>query len=398
MSGPVPESSMSGSRVPRVSIVNYTLSMMRGGGETRDLAFATHLRDLGCDVTLVSVDPLLGKVRHPITGVPSRLLRAPYFRDLVYRLMVLPKTGRLATFLLNQDFKRFSKAVIDVVADPAYPIDILQAAGLYPVVEVKRRRPVPVIIRNQGGLPAKWLRPYVPQADAIIGDGWDALNFEQSMGRELIEVTGGVDSELFRPAEPDAEIAARLAGRVVLLYVGRFVPLKNLPMLIDAFAQVRRARPEAALVMVGEGALEGQIREQVTRLGLDADVTFLGHQPQSRLPGLYAASDVVLLSSIFDNSPNCILEANACERPVVATRVGGVPRYVTEGENGLLADTNDADGFARAIIELLSAPERAREMGRAGRTRILERHSWRKSAEKLVALYERLLAAGARPL
>src|SRR5207302_826900 len=59
---------------PRVSIVNYTLSMMRGGGETRDLAFATHLRDLGCEVTLVSVDPLFGRVRHPIQGVPSRLL------------------------------------------------------------------------------------------------------------------------------------------------------------------------------------------------------------------------------------------------------------------------------------------------------------------------------------
>jgi hypothetical protein len=166
---------------PRITIVNYTLSMMRGGGETRDLAFASHLRDLGCEVTLVSVDPLLGRVRHPIQGVPSRLLKAPYFRDLVYRLMVLPKTGRLATFLLNQDFKRFSRKVVELVADPAYPIDILQAAGLYPVVEVKRWRPIPVIIRNQGGLPATWLRPYVPRADAIIGDGWDALNFEQAL-------------------------------------------------------------------------------------------------------------------------------------------------------------------------------------------------------------------------
>src|SRR4051794_12005580 len=253
---------------PRVSIVNYTLSMMRGGGETRDLAFATHLRDLGCEVTLISVDPLLGRVRHPITGMPSRLLRAPYFRDLVYRLMVLPKTGRLATFLLNQDFKRFSKAVIDLVANPEYPIDVLQAAGLYPVVEVKRRRPVPVIIRNQGGLPAKWLRPYVPKADAIIGDGWDALNFEQALGRELVEVTGGVDSELFRPVEPDPELVGHLAGRPILLYVGRFVPLKNLPMLISAFGRVHARQPNAALVMVGEGALGGQIREQVQRLGL----------------------------------------------------------------------------------------------------------------------------------
>jgi glycosyltransferase involved in cell wall biosynthesis len=381
---------------PRVSIANYTLSMMRGGGETRDLAFATHLRDLGCDVTLVSVDPLFGRVRHPLDGSPSRLLKAPYFRDLVYRLMVLPKTGRLATFLLNQDIRQFSKRVIDLAADLGYPIDILQAAGLYPVVDVKRKRQLPVVIRNQGGLPARWMRPYVPLADAIIGDGWDALNFEQALGRPLVEITGGVDAELFHPVPPDPELAAQLAGQRVLLYVGRFVPLKNLPMLVEAFGEVRRSRSDVALVLVGEGALEGQIREQVGRLGLSSSVTFLGHQPQSRLPALYAASDVVLLSSSFDNSPNCVLEANACERSVIATRVGGVPRYVTDGENGLLVDGGDVDGFARAILELLEQPARAREMGLAGRRHILEHHSWRKSAEKLVALYDRLLATPVR--
>jgi glycosyltransferase involved in cell wall biosynthesis len=376
---------------PRVTIINYTLSMMRGGGETRDLAFATHLRALGCDVTLVSVDPIGGRVRHPIEGVPSRLLRAPYFRDLVYRLMVLPKTGRLATFLLNQDVKRFSQRVIDLVSDPKYKIDVLQAAGLYPVVDVKKRRAVSVVIRNQGGLPATWLRPYVPRADAIIGDGWDALNFEQALGRELIEVTGGVDSELFQPVEPDPDLLRRLAGRPILLYVGRFVPLKNLPMLVSAFARVRLRQPESALVMAGEGALGGQIREQVARLGLADHVVFLGHQPQSRLPGLYAAADIVLLSSSFDNSPNCILEANACERPVVATSVGGVPRYVTAGENGLLAASGDDRGFADAILRLLDDPTLARTMGRAGRQRVVERHSWRKSAEKLLDLYRQLL-------
>lgn len=376
---------------PRVTIVNYTLSMMRGGGETRDLAFATHLRAIGCDVTLVSVDPIWGRVRHPIEDVPSRLLRAPYFRDLVYRLMVFPKTGRLATLLLNQDIKRFSQRVIDLVADPGYEIDILQAAGLYPVVEVKQRRAVPVIIRNQGGLPARWLRPYVPRADAIIGDGWDAMNFERELGRELVEVTGGVDSDLFRPVEPDAELTAHLNGRWALLYVGRFVPLKNLPMLIDAFAEVRRRCPDVALVMVGEGALEGQIHQQVERLGLAGDVLFLGHQPQTRLPALYATAEIVLLSSSFDNSPNCVLEANACERPVVATRVGGVPRYVTEEENGLLADSGDAPGFAAAVVRLLEDPALARAMGERGRRRVVERHSWRRSAEKLLDLYQRLL-------
>ena len=78
---------------PRVTIVNYTLSMMRGGGETRDLAFATHLRASAATSRWSRSIRCSGRVRHPIQGVPSRLLRAPYFRDLVYRLMVLPEDG-----------------------------------------------------------------------------------------------------------------------------------------------------------------------------------------------------------------------------------------------------------------------------------------------------------------
>ena len=380
----------------RVTLVNYTLSMMRGGGETRDLAFAAHLRDLGCEVTLVSVDPLFGRVRHPIVGIPARLLPAPYFRDLVYHFMVLPKTGRLATFLLNRDILTFSRRVVDLVADRAYPIDVLQAAGLYPVVAVKQRRSLPVVIRNQGGLPARWLRPYVPLADAVIGDGWDADNYQQALGRDLIEIPGGVDAERFRPLAADpADLRARLGldGRDVLLYVGRFVPLKNLPLLVSAFALVHRERPTATLLLAGEGALEGKVREHVRRLGLDAAVCFLGQQPHDRLPELYALADVVLLSSSFDNSPNAVLEAGACERPVVATRVGGVPRYLADGENGRLVEPDDAIGFARATLDLLADPALRRAMGRAGRRRVVERHSWRRSAEKLLRLYESLLGA-----
>ena len=171
------------------------------------------------------------------------------------------------------------------------------------------------------------------------------------------------------------------------------MPLKNLPLLVSAFARVRRERPGAALVMAGAGALEGQIRELVRSLGLEGDVHFLGQVAHAALPALYAAADVVLLSSSFDNSPNAVLEANACERPVVATRVGGVPRYVTDGENGLLVDGGNADGFARATVRLLDDPALRRAMGVAGRRRVVQRHDWRTSAEKLLTLYESLLSA-----
>jgi glycosyltransferase involved in cell wall biosynthesis len=251
------------------------------------------------------------------------------------------------------------------------------------------------VVRNQGGLPPAWLRPYALQADAVIGDGWDAEHYARAIGRDLIEIPGGVDTELFRPVESDARERLDLAGREVILYVGRFVPLKNLPMLIEAFAAVRRSRPRAALVLVGEGALHGSARTRVQRLGLQSDVRFLGQQPQARLPELYSVADVVVLTSTFDNSPNTILEAGACERAVVATRVGGVPRYVEPGVNGLLVRSEDAEAFARAIGQVLDDPDLRARLGRAGRQRVLERHSWRKSAEKLINLYESLLATPA---
>jgi glycosyltransferase involved in cell wall biosynthesis len=208
-----------------------------------------------------------------------------------------------------------------------------------------------------------------------------------------VESRGGDDRELFGRVGAAGRRSRGLVGRDVLLYVGRFVPLKNLPLLIDAFASVHRARPTASLVLAGEGALEGQVRDQVRRLGLIDQVHFLGQQPPERLPVLYATADIVLLSSSFDNSPNAVLEAGACERPVVATRVGGVPRYLTDDENGLLVDGGDADAFAQATLRLLANPALRHRMGQAGRRRVLTQHSWRRSAEKLLRLYESLLAA-----
>ena len=229
----------------QVVLANYTLSMMRGGGETRDLALARELERLGVGVELLSVKPLGGKIRHPVQGQACRYLPSPYFRDLVYQLMQLPKCGRLASFLLRQDVLQFSRRVVDLLARPTESPDLLQAAGLYPVVELKRRRAIPVVIRNQGGLPPAHLRRYVPLADAVIGDGWDAANFQQRLGRELVEVPGGVDLELFRRVPSELRSRLGLDGAEVVLYVGRFAPLKNVALLIEAFARLRQTRPRA---------------------------------------------------------------------------------------------------------------------------------------------------------
>ena len=382
----------------RVALANYTLSMMRGGGETRDLSLARELIRLGVEVEMLTIKPLFGHIRHPVEEVPTRYLPSPYFRDVVYRLMLLPKGGRLAAFLLRQDVIQFSRRVVDLLAGPSEKIGVLQAAGLYPVVELKRRRPIPVVIRNQGGLPPAHLRHYVPLADAIIGDGWDAENFHRQLGRELIEIPGGVDLDLFRCVPTDLREQLGLVDREVVLYVGRFAPLKNVSLLIDAFAELRRRRPGAQLVLVGEGALNGRLRADARRLGVEADVLFVGAKRLAELPTWYSMADVFALSSSFDNSPNVLLEAMACELPVVATRVGGVPRYVEHEANGLLVEPGRPAALAEALDRVLDDPALRARLVAGGLEQVRRGRSWSASAAKLVELYERLAPHSARHL
>jgi glycosyltransferase involved in cell wall biosynthesis len=381
----------------RVTLANYTLSMMRGGGETRDLALARELERLGVTVEMLTVEPLLARIRYPVEGIACRYLRAPYFRDIVYRLMLLPKCGRLASFLLAQDVLQFSRRVVEQLSNAGETTDLLQAAGLYPVVQLKRRRGLPVIIRNQGGLPPPHLRGFVSEADAIIGDGWDAENFERHLGRRLVEIPGGVDLDLFLRVTTGLRRRLGLEDAEVVLYVGRFAPLKNVSLLIDAFAVLRRRRPRARLLLVGEGALAGRLRAQARHLGVAADVVFAGHRGVGELPAFYSLADVFALPSRFDNSPNVLLEAMACELPVVATRVGGVPRYVADGANGLLVAPGEPALMAAAIERVLDEPGLRSRLAAGGLRYVRDRKGWAASARKLLDLYEAVLGRTAAP-
>jgi glycosyltransferase involved in cell wall biosynthesis len=373
-----------------VTLANYTLTMMRGGGETRDLNLARELRALGVDVTLASIDPLVGRVRYPIADGNHCLVRAPYFRDWVYRLMEVPKGGRLASLLLRLDVEIFSRRLVDLVSKPDYSIDVLQGAGLYPAVAARERAGIPVIIRAQGGSPPAPFVPLVSKASAIIGDGWDAENFEKRTGRALVEIPGGVDLDVFKRVQPSARSRFGLEDAEVVLYVGRFAPLKNVALLVEAFGLLARRRDRARLLLVGDGPLEPALRKQAETIGVRDRVIFAGSVPNRELAPYYSSADVFALPSKFDNSPNAVLEAMACEVPVVATNVGGVPRYVANQETGLLVET-DAAELADALDRLLIDTELRARLVSAGLEMVRSRFSWRRSAERLVSLYEDLL-------
>jgi glycosyltransferase involved in cell wall biosynthesis len=125
------------------------------------------------------------------------------------------------------------------------------------------------------------------------------------------------------------------------------------------------------------------------------DTLFLGYQDD--VAPFYAAFDVLLLPSANEGTPVSAIEALAAGKPVVATRVGGVPDVIRDGVDGHLVEAGDIDGLTDRLADLAADPEGARRMGAAGRERVLERYSVDRLIDDVDALYRRLLAdAGAR--
>ena len=220
---------------------------------------------------------------------------------------------------------------------------------------------------------ARVLREYVPAAAPAV-------------------IYNGVDLERFAPADR-GQARAHLgleAHRRIVLYVGRLVPGKGLATLIDAFAGVRRERPDARLVLLGDGPLRRDVETRVAAAGLSDAVRLTGEQPHADVPSWINAADVVVLPSESEGFPNVVREALACGRPVVATPVGDVPSIVGP-ESGALVPVGDAGALAHALLRALTAPwspERLRE-----RVRDM---TWARNARETLAFLQRAVAVDGR--
>jgi glycosyltransferase involved in cell wall biosynthesis len=168
--------------------------------------------------------------------------------------------------------------------------------------------------------------------------------------------------------------------------VARLTGVKNHRLFLETARRVVDAVPEACFAVVGDGELRGDLEAYAARLGLAERVVFTGWVRE--MAPVYAALDVVALTSLNEGTPVTLIEGMAAGRPVVSTAVGGVPDIVAHGETGLLVPSGDADALAEAIVELLRDPARRRALGRAGREAVRTRFA----AERLVADVERLYA------
>jgi glycosyltransferase involved in cell wall biosynthesis len=224
-------------------------------------------------------------------------------------------------------------------------------------------------------------RTVLKRAVAVVAlSGSLAALAERSDGIAIHCIPNGVDADAFQPP------AKTRHGRRVLA-VGRFQPQKNLFFLLsqmDILAREIGNRFEVHLV--GDGPLANDLISFASRLAISDRLVWHGWCDRKSMRAHYQRADCLVNTSIYEGMSNTLLEAMACGLPVVASKVVGNTEMVDHGRNGFLFELKRPRELRRAVATVLTQPQRAREMGRQGRERVVNKYTWQHAAERYIEL------------
>jgi len=256
-------------------------------------------------------------------------------------------------------------------------------------VPVVRTRHVSIAIRRGLNPVYRWL------ADRVVTSGEAIRQVVVGAGappERVIAIPAGVNLEAFPFGRRAPDTARELdLGSPVIGSVAMFRGSKGHPQLLQAFAQVREKRPSASLLLVGDGIRRAWVQQLAHAAGLAESVVFTGFRPD--VPALLGTMDCfVLASTRTEGVPQALLQAFATGVPVVASRIGGIPEVVTDEETGLLVESDSVPALAGAIGRVLDDPDASARRARAARALVEARFSHARSIDRLLHLYDELLA------
>jgi len=232
-------------------------------------------------------------------------------------------------------------------------------------------------------LAARWTDRIVTLTDA---EAEQHLALGIGRREQFVTIPSGVDLDEIASAVP-----VRLAPHgPVIGTVGRLTSIKGHQHLIDAVPEILRRYPAAHVALVGDGELRQALTGRTRHLGVDGRVIFTGHR--ENVASLIAGMDVFVLPSLNEGMGRVLVMAMALGKPIVASRVGGVPELLGQGEAGLLVPPADPRALADAICTLLADPVRAKALLEAGRLRA-PRYSAQGMVDSLARLYRELIAS-----
>ncbi|WP_457608475.1 glycosyltransferase family 4 protein [Nitratifractor sp.] len=369
----------------KITVVNRMMGIKFGGGENFDLNIARALKNRGHDVRFV-IGTAKG-IEEPVKldeEFDVHRIDTPYLRKWHYRLSGESRCQQiLGAAALELDLWMFERKAERYLRRDGWS-DIFQLCGLARLGNSLAKRsegaPRPSVVVRWPGPPSPRKISLMRHCDANIANGDAYRHIRERLYTEVRFVNIGVDTDYFRPAEKENRPFVRF------LFVGRIVPVKNLPFLVRGFKAALKEEPDMQLEIVGSGERE-EIHALKKLIGEECRIILAGEKKGRELVRMYQQSDVFCLVSQYDNYPNALLESMACGLPGIATRVGGIPDQVQEGKTTLLIDPDDIEALSRAILTLARGRRLREEMGKAAREMMIERFSWGRSAQVLEELY-----------
>ena len=264
---------------------------------------------------------------------------------------------------------------------------------------------IPIVIASRRSLSHfKVGRPHYPLVerlanrvtDLIVANSeavkQDVVRQEKVRSSKIRVIYNGINPSMCNvPADAGLRASLGIPEKAkVVGVVANLIHYKGHRFFLQACQEIKVKHSEVKFLLIGDGPCKGELEAFAQELGLEKDVLFLGGRQD--IPQLLALMDVAVLPSLEEGFPNAVLEAMAAGKPVVASRVGGVPEAVVHGETGLLIPPEDQAALAEAICWLLVHPTEAGRFGEAGRRRVAERFNLSTMVRQYEAVYERLVA------
>jgi glycosyltransferase involved in cell wall biosynthesis len=376
-----------------------------GGAETHVLEISKLLKTKGYDLTIYTSDlykevPFTRKTdwEPEVEGIPVKRYKAHSMPGDMHYVFI----PGLVKAILKSDF--------DLIHAHSYGYFQVNVSGLN-----KRMRDTPFVLTPHfhppwsmwGGDKRKKLRKvydkiFAPSVlhsvDRIIG----VSHHEMELLQEIIKfdsskiryIPNGIDFSRFEPIpKPDDFLNKFKPKGNMILYVGRLASNKGLEVLISSAPKVLKEHPKTTFVLVGEDeGMKEKLIQQAENLGVRKNLLFTGHITDEALfLSAYAACDIFVLPSEYEAFGIVLLEAQACKKPVIGTRVGGVPEAIGSEGAGVVVEYNDPDSLAEEINKLLADSKLRTKMGELGRKRVKDKFTWENVVEQIESVYKELI-------
>lgn len=364
--------------------------------EDESLSYCMHFHGLEKRVDIRAVGSMLGNINmYP----PASLLRDPkkIYRENLYAMNVLRVIKENSIDLIHAHFA-YPEGLVGLLAKrktgrplvtTIHGYDILTEASVsYGIRLSKRIDAIVRMVLNSSDAVIAASRATFDEASKIV-DSHDKIHL----------IPNGVDVERFNLNLDSNQIRRKLGieGCKVIFTLRAHEPKYGLEYLIRAAPLVTKEEDNAIFVIGGDGSLRSFHEQLAVKLGVKEKVIFTGRLPQRETPYYYAMSDMVVVPSLQEGFGLVVSEAMACGKPVIGTKVGGIPDQITDDYNGYLVQPRKPSEIAERILWLINHPKKARRMGIKGRKVVEEKFNINKRMDKIIQLYERLIKCRLQP-